>query len=108
MSVTKRNLRGLQDIRTMSGRVDEASLPHRAHMKLACLEMEKARRNVERKSAVQRLQSIDARVQDIEAQEAAVRKSMASRADNSAGATSDSGKRPAQTRGRKPQFKVKY
>ena len=108
MSVTKRNLRGLRDIRTLSGQTDETSFSHRAHMKLACLEMEKARRNIERKSAIQRLQSIDARVQDIEAQEAAVRKSMASRAENSAGAAFDSGKPPAQTRGRKPQFKVKY
>jgi len=33
------------------GRVDQVSLPYRSYMQITCLEMEKARRDMERKSA---------------------------------------------------------
>jgi hypothetical protein len=108
MPVTQHNLRGLRDLRTRSGRADEASLPHRAHMKLACLEMEKARRKTERSSAVRRLQIIDARIQDIETEQAAIRRTMASEADGSSRASPGGGAEPGQPRGKKRLFKVKY
>jgi len=44
MAILKRNIRNLQDIRTHSGRVDEAHQPYKAYMKIAALEMEKVRR----------------------------------------------------------------
>ncbi len=58
--------RGLNDIRTLSGRVDQLSMPYRSYMQITCLEMEKARRNSERKSASQRIAIIDARLEQIE------------------------------------------
>jgi hypothetical protein len=61
--------KSVRDIKTLSGRVDQASLPYRAYMKLSCLEMEKARRLRERESASQRIANIDARLQEIEAEE---------------------------------------
>ncbi len=64
--------KGLREIRTLSGRVDQASLPYRGYMKITCLEMEKARRRSERRSATQRITDIDARLKEIEAEKAAL------------------------------------
>ena len=64
--------RGLREIHALSGRVDQVSLPYRAYMKITCLEMEKARRASERKSASQRIANIDARLKEIEAEKAAL------------------------------------
>jgi len=61
--------KGLQDIWTLSGRiVSDASLPHKAFMRLASLEMEKLRRGKERQSAIARVKNIDARFEEIRAQ----------------------------------------
>jgi len=72
MAIAKRNIRGLQDIPTLPGRVDQTSLPYKAYMKIACLEMEKARRGKERESASFRVKNIDARVEEIEDEKAAI------------------------------------
>ncbi|MGA2215307.1 MAG: hypothetical protein ABSH31_18685 [Bryobacteraceae bacterium] len=53
-------------MRTLSGRVDQLALPYRSYMQISCLEMEKARRGVERESARQRIAVIDARLDQIE------------------------------------------
>jgi hypothetical protein len=58
--------KGINNIRTLSGRVDQLSLPYRSYMQITCLEMEKARRGMERKSASQRVALIDARLDQIE------------------------------------------
>ena len=58
--------KGLTNIRTLSGRVDQLSLPYRSYMQITCLEMEKARRNMERKSASERVALIDSRIGQIE------------------------------------------
>jgi hypothetical protein len=58
--------KGLTNIRTLSGRVDQLSLPYRSYMQITCLEMERARRGMERKSASQRVALIDARVEQID------------------------------------------
>jgi hypothetical protein len=64
--MTKRVLRGVQEIRTRSGSVDDGEIPYKAYMKLSILEMEKFRRGKERKSALDRIHHIDQRFQDIE------------------------------------------
>lgn len=107
MPIAKRNLRGLREIRTLSGRVDEAFVPHRALMKLACLEMEKARLGTERKSAVQRARNIDARIRDVESEQAAIRRTMAGEADDPARVSPACGAGPGHPRGKRA-FKVKY
>lgn len=58
--------RGLKNIRTLSGRVDQCAMPSHAYMQVTCLEMEKARRNAERASATQRIGDIDRRLREIE------------------------------------------
>jgi hypothetical protein len=72
MAVSKRSCRTLQDIHTLSGSFDRISRPDKAFMKIACLEMEKARRGTERENALHRLKNIDARLQEIEAEKAAL------------------------------------
>jgi len=71
--------KGLCDLRTISGRVDQASLPYRAYMEVSCLEMEKARRGSERASASRRIANIDARLKEVEAEKAALLQSVEGR-----------------------------
>lgn len=62
--------RGLSNLRTMSGRVDSSSLSYRSYMQITCLEMEKSRRDAERRAASERVAHIDARLREIEASKA--------------------------------------
>jgi cytochrome c-type biogenesis protein CcmH/NrfG len=72
MAIPKSNIRGLQDIRTLSGRVDQTSFAYKAYMKVACLEMEKVRRGKERDSASHRIANIDARLAEVEDEKASL------------------------------------
>jgi len=62
-------VRGLRTIRTLAGRVDRLFVPHRAHMQIVCLEIEKARRVAERTTATRRLAELDTRLREIEDEE---------------------------------------
>ena len=64
--------KGLREIRTLAGRQDRVRLPYQAYMQVTCLEMEKARRGSERKSALQRIANLDARLKEIEAEKTAL------------------------------------
>ncbi len=68
------SMRGLRNLRTLSGRVDQMSAPYRGYMQITCLEMEKARRAAERRSAGQRIAEIDARMKEIETEKAEILK----------------------------------
>ena len=72
-------LRGLRTIRTWAGRVDRVCLPHRAHMQIACLEIEKTRRASERTTASRRVAELDARLREIEAEQAVLLQRLAER-----------------------------
>jgi len=72
-------LRGLRTIRTLAGRVDRVCVPHRAHLQIACLEIEKTRRVAERVSASRRVAELDARLREIEVEEAALVQRLADR-----------------------------
>lgn len=58
--------RGLQDIRTLTGRVRKATLPHEAYLRISHIEMEKARKLLESEKAKQLMADIAARLQEIE------------------------------------------
>lgn len=72
MTIPSRPRRGLQDISTHAGRVRQAAIPYKAFMRLSCLEMEKFRRTRERASAMNRVNSIDSRFAEIEAEKAEI------------------------------------
>lgn len=60
--------KGMREIHTLSGRVDQVAVPYKAYMQVTCLEMEKLRRRRERNSAHQRIADLDARLGEIEAE----------------------------------------
>ena len=62
--------RGLQEIRTMSGRISDADNPQRKYLTMAMLALEKARRNKEKQSANRRVANIDQRMVEIVAEQA--------------------------------------
>lgn len=77
MAIPKKNIRGLQDIRTKFGRCGPGYDPYMAYMKISCLEMEKLRRNKEKESALHRVKVIDERLAEIEAEKAAILQNLA-------------------------------
>ena len=70
--MTKRIMKGVQDIKTASGRADERSIPYKAYMKLSVMEMEKYRRGKEKQSALDRVANIEHRFCEIEAEREAI------------------------------------
>lgn len=72
MTVNKHILRGILDIRTLSGKVDQKDAVYKAYMKLSCLEMEKYRRGKERESAMRRVENIDGRFREIDTEKDAL------------------------------------
>ncbi len=79
---TKANSRGLRDIRTHSGKVDRLAIPHMAYLNIGCLEMEKARREKEKLSALNRIKNIEQRLQEIEAEKDTLLKGLGERGED--------------------------
>jgi hypothetical protein len=78
----KMNSRGLREIRTHSGRVNRVGIPYMAYMNISCLEMEKARREKEKLSALTRIRDIEKRLQEIESEKDALLKKLGERQAN--------------------------
>ncbi|MEI8242247.1 MAG: hypothetical protein WCI17_03180 [bacterium] len=108
MPTTKKVLRGVQNIRTMSGRVDDQALPYKAYMKISVLEMEKHRRGVEKACALEKVRQIDQRFLEIEAEKRKALQSLKSQ-----GAPLPQGRRAAAHPAAAPirntgSFKIRY
>ena len=99
--------KGLTSIRTLSGRVDQVSLPYRSYMQITCLEMEKARRDMERKSASQRIATIDARLNEIEKAKQDLLQAVATQGQGMPGRLPGLDLRPAPRRSA-GGFKIRY
>lgn len=93
--------RGLQDIRTITGRVRKATLPHEAYLRISHIEMEKARKTVESEKARQLMADISNRLQEIEAEKEALLQSMGDKGGNARLVQQG----PSRSRG---GFKIKY
>jgi len=100
-------LRGLRTIRTLAGRLDRLFVPHRAHIQIACLEIEKARRAAERRTASQRVAELDARLREIEAEEAALFQRLAERSKGRRVDSPGADLRPAPARTANA-FRIRY
>ena len=103
----KRTLRGVKDLRTHSGQVDQTSLPHKAYMRISCLEMERARRGVERESAMVRVRGIDERFREIDEEKAALLEGLGHRTEPRTGHGAR-GTSAAASAGAAAGFKIKY
>lgn len=93
--------RGLQDIRTLTGKVRKATLPHEAFLRISHIEMEKARKTLESEKARQMMADIAARLQEIEAEKNALLQAVGERGVDPGAERPGP---PKSTRG----FKVKY
>ena len=108
--MTKRIMRGVQDIRTLSAQVDEGTIPYKAYMKLSILEMEKYRRGKEKTSALERVRHIDQRFKDIEKERQEIFAALEAKGGRRRPLLPDTGQVPATTApqtGARP-FKIKY
>ena len=99
--------RGLSQINTLAGRANQLSLPYRSYMQLSCLEMERVRRNIERKSASQRIALIDARIEEINKTKQDLLQAMAT-AGEGAPAGPPGSKRDLAPRRNTGGFKIRY
>jgi hypothetical protein len=107
MSLGKKTIRGLANIRTRSGASDQVSEPYKAFLRIGSLEMEKARRGKEKESALNRVQNIDARFREIEAEKSELLEAIGITASGDARGNPDNGREraPAQN---KSGFKISY
>lgn len=96
-------LRGLRTIHTLAGKVALVAVPHRALLQVACLELEKARRTTERTSTLRRLAELDARLREIDAEQASLLQALADRKPTTGAAATG---RPS--RGHTQPFKIRY
>ncbi len=79
------DIRNVRDIRTYSGRVDAGGVPYLGYMKVSSLEREKARREKERNSALERIRNIDSRINDIDAEKSIILKKLGENQDRKQG-----------------------
>ena len=93
--------RGIQDIRTLTGKVRKTTIPHEAYLRISHIEMEKARKTLESEKARQLMADIAARLAEIEAEKEALLQSMA---EGAARPLWRGPARPRHTGG----FKIKY
>ncbi len=96
-------VRGLRTIRTLAGKVDQTAVPHRAHLQIACLEIEKTRRATERASALRRVAELEARLSQIDAEQERLLRALAERKQRAAGAAGR-----AASRGHAQPFRIRY
>ncbi|MGA9755658.1 MAG: hypothetical protein WBV23_11005 [Desulfobaccales bacterium] len=68
--------RGIQDIRTLTGKVRKATIPHEAYLRISHIEMEKARKTLESEKARQLMADIGARLAEIEAEKESLLQSL--------------------------------
>ena len=99
--------KGLQDMRTLSGTVDQACVPYKAFMKLSCLEMERFRRGKELESAMHRVNNINARFEEIEREKAAILRGLGA-PSGPRRTEGPSGPEKSARRSGKSGFKIRY
>jgi hypothetical protein len=93
--------RGIQDIRTLTGKVRKATIPHEAYLRISHIEMEKARKTQESEKARQLMADIATRLQEIEAEKIALLQAVGERGDAAGPA------RPGPSKSASG-FKIKY
>lgn len=106
MRQPKKIMRGIQDIKTLSGRVDDRAAPYKSYMKLSVLEMEKYRRGKERQSALERVRNIEQRFRDIEAEKREIIDFLESQGAHCRRTKGNPG--PAEPRKGPGPFKIRY
>jgi hypothetical protein len=104
MAIPRKTMR---DIRTLSGKVDRIANPYTAYLQITCLEMEKARKGRERASALQRVENLNGRLREIEAEKASLIRALAERGAASEAGAPSGGSNPTAPRNARG-FKLRY
>ena len=110
----KKTMKSVRDIKTLSGRVDEGTVPYKAYMKLSILEMEKFRRGKEKRSALERVYNIDQRFKDIDLAKQEIMRAMDARGATRSAVPADSAEseiaasRPKAAQTTTGPFKIRY
>lgn len=95
-------IKGVQNIHTHAGRANQSTKPYQAYFRIGALEMERARRATERKSAMERVNNIDIRVREIETEKSMLMKKIAAdQQEPFAGQNNDK-------KGTAKNFKIRY
>jgi hypothetical protein len=76
-------IRGVQDIRTVAGKIDQTFKPYKAFLRISCMEMEKARMIKEKEGLLRRVESIDSRMEAMETEKNALLESIGRPGENS-------------------------
>ncbi len=66
MAMHRQPSRGLNDLRTLTGRTDKSIPAHKAYLRMSFLELERARRSMELRAATDRSDAIHARFREID------------------------------------------
>jgi hypothetical protein len=107
MSAQGRPLRGLSDLRTLTGRSDTQIPAHKAYLRISFLELERARRKLEARAADSRLDIIHTRSREIDAEIADILASLNGTAPR-AHALEAPHKSPVGRRPVKRRFQISY
>jgi hypothetical protein len=98
----------MRDIKTFSGKVDRIANPYMAYMQITCLEMEKARKDKERTSALGRVHNITTRMREIEIEKASLLRALSAGGAVPAPGVVDTGGAPAPGDRRDRGFTLRY
>jgi hypothetical protein len=107
MSAHRRPSRGLADLRTLTGRSDTQIPAHKAYLRISFLELERARRTQEIRTAGDRFEIIHARFREIDAEIADILASLNGTAPR-AHALEAPHRSPVGHRPAKRQFQISY
>lgn len=66
MAMHRQPSRGLNDLRTLTGRNDKSIPAHKAYLRMSFFELERARRSMELRAATDRSDAIQARFREID------------------------------------------
>ena len=94
-------------IRTLSSGAGRIANQYVAHLQITCLEVEKARKGREKASALQRVETLDGRLREIEAEKTSLLRALAERGAAPAAATPSGGSNPTAPRSARG-FKLRY
>lgn len=107
MSAQRRPSRGIGDLRTLTGRSDTQIPAHKAYLRISFLELERARRNQEIRTARDRFDIINARFREIDAEIAEILASVDGSSPR-AQAVDAARKSPVGLRATKRNFQMSY
>ena len=102
MSIVRKPVRNVSHIKTISGMVNRTAIPYMAYMRLTVLEMERARRMVEKESALERIQLLDERLTEIEREKDTLLRQLGERGESRSGGASREKEEQGET------FRLKY